>query len=163
MRAWLILVLLTVLYSSCGLFKNTKSNVDLVHQEAEYNTESKMLDSKDWMRTTGRLDLYADSSLHQYAVRLWPKGSFAFSADQGFIGEADSIVIMGSLTAGSASAGVLNIQEQDEGKVELGTTVAGRQSIDQKSKVKVQETSWVWVAGILALVYLLFCIVLYKK
>ena len=163
MRAWLILVLLTVLYSSCGLFKNTKSNVDLVHQEAEYNTESKMLDNKDWMRTTGRLDLYADSSLHQYAVTLWPKGSFAFSADQGFNGEADSIVIMGSLTAGSASAGVLNIQEQDKGKVELGTTVAGRQSIDKKSKVKVQETSWVWVAGILALVYLLFCIVLYKK
>jgi len=152
-----------VLYSSCGLFKNTKSNVDLVHQEAEYNAESKMLDNKDWMRTTGRLDLYTDSSLHQYAVTLWPKGSFAFSADQGFNGEADSIVIMGSLTAGSASAGVLNIQEEDKGKVELRTTVAGRQSIDKKSKVKVQETSWVWVAGILALVYLLFCIVLYKK
>ena len=163
MRGWLIILLLAVFYSSCGLLKNTKSNVERLRQESEYKSETKLVNYKDWSRTTGSLNLYSDSSLQTYAVRLWPKGSFTFSADQGFSGEADSVVILRSLKGGSTAAAVLNIKEQDKGKVEIKAASTGKQSTDQKSKVKQQEASWIWVIGILTLVYLLFCLLLYKK
>lgn len=163
MRGWLIILLLAVFHSSCGLLKNTKSNVEVVRQESEYKSETKLVNYKEWSRTTGSLNFYSDSSLQTYAVRLWPKGSFTFSADHGFSGEADSVIILGSLKGGSTSAAILNIKEQDKGKVEINAAQTGKQSTDQKSKVKEQETSWIWVIGILALVYLLLCMVLYKK
>lgn len=163
MRAWLIIILMTVMYSSCNLFKNTKSNVESVSLESEYKVESSLIDSRDWMRTTRSINLYSDSSLQTYAVTLWPIGSFSFSADQGFSGEADSVVILGSLKGGSTSALTLNTIEQDKGKVEVEATTTSKQQLNQKSKVKEQKASWIWVAGILALVYLLFCMLLYKK
>ena len=163
MRAWLIILLLTALCSACGFFKNTKSNVNVARQESEYEAKTSIVDNKDWLKTTESLNLYSDSSLQTYAVRLWPKGSFTFSTDQGFSGEADSVVILGSFKGGSTAAAVSNIKEQDKGKIEIGKASSGKKSANQKSKVKQQETSWIWVIGILALVYLLFCLLLYKK
>lgn len=163
MRAGLIIWILVVFYSSCGLFKNTKSNVQKTLQEAEYNAASKLVDHKDWVKTIGSVNLYSDSSLHNYAVMFWPKGSFSFSTERGFLGEADSVVILGSLKGGSTTIAGLSTQEIDKGKVEINTEITGKQIIKEKSKVKEQETSWIWVTGIIALVYLLCCTLLYKK
>ncbi|MGY0035140.1 hypothetical protein [Pedobacter sp. NJ-S-72] len=90
---------------------------------------------------------YSDAMDRDYRIQFWPKGVFTFSAEKGFIGEADSVSISGSNRSRLSYSGMAQLEERDMSKVEGKFKQSDQVVSNQKTKVKASSVSWLWVFG----------------
>lgn len=98
---------------------------------------------------------YTDSAQHDYTIQFWPKGRFTFTAENGFSGEADSILIKGSSREQVGYSRMVRLQEKDQGSVKEKLRVSNRAIHKQAHIVKTNSDWGKWVGGGLILIALL--------
>jgi hypothetical protein len=151
-----------LLISNCSLFKNSASDLRKSHEVSTAVTEVKSLEQKDWLRRSDGFFHHQDSSNSDFAIQIRPKGTFSFSPDKGFSGEAESILLTGKASTGSVSSDWNTTLQQDKGSTEKQMTLKKKGVSDQKIKLKKSAPSWKWMIAALAFMGVL-CFFLYTK
>lgn len=143
---------LVMLSASCSIFKNTDSSNRKSEQQSSYQVNRSLLEKRDWLNKSSGLTFYTDSSKQDYTIQLWPKGRFSYSAETGFTGEADKVLITGKSKMGSSSSAIVHTEESDKGKKEIQTNLKEGTSSSQKDKLKKSSVSWKVVLAFTALI-----------
>lgn len=142
-----------ILIYGCSLFKNAKKTTEDLSMVSQSDTMLKTFEEKDWTKYVNGNFLYQDSVKTGYSIVIWPKGSFSFSADLGFSGEAEKVLISGTEASFGTSATALELKEQDKGKLETTASQTEKATTDLKTATVVSTVSWKWVlAGLIILV-----------
>ena len=153
---------LVVFTSSCSILKNTDSSYRKSDQQSSYQVNRSLLEKRDWLNKRSGITLYTDSSNQDYTIQLWPKGRFSYSAETGFSGEADKILITGKSKSGSSSLATVDSEESDQGKTEIQTNLKAGTSSSQKDKLKKSSVSLKVILVLTVLVLIAACFA-YRK
>ena len=87
------LSLLVLLCFGCGLFKNVKTQTVSDQESFKVDERVSLAVSNDVQTDQHVVEWQLDSAGHHSIVQIWPKGRFTFSADAGFEGEADKVMV----------------------------------------------------------------------
>lgn len=151
-----------LMMANCNLFKNTVTDLRKSHELTTAITQVKTAEHKDWLSRSGSVSFQQDSSDTDYSIQIWPKGTFSFSAEKGFSGEADKVLVTGRVKTGSSSTDKRSSIVQYKGKVRQTRTEDNKKVVDQKLKTKRSSPSWKWVIASLAFLGVVSCF-LYTK
>jgi hypothetical protein len=145
-------LLMMLLFSfGCSLLKSSKVITEQSNQVHKSKTDLAFFEKKDVTRKSTDFVHYSDSMDRDYRIQFWPKGGFTFSVEKGFVGEADSVSISGSIRGRSSYSGMTQFEERDVGKVEGKFRQSAQVVSNRQTKVKTSSVSWAWVfAGLLA-------------
>ncbi len=154
MFSWLFLG-----WSGCGLLKQTVKTTASSRQDSILKTQFKAKDAQEAVKQTLSLTTHRDSAGAVYSMVLWPKGKFTFSTENGFEGEADSVLLTGENWAFENHSEILSTGDQQKTESE----VEGKQEVKVKS---VQEDSTIksfadykLIIGVVAFIFLLLYLV----
>jgi hypothetical protein len=161
MKGVAFLLMMFLFSFGCSLLNSSKVITEQSKQIHESNTDLTFSEKKDMTRKSTDFVLYSDSMHRDYRIQFWPKGVFTFSAEKGFIGEADSILISGRNRDRFSYSGMTRFEETDVGKVEGKFKQRAQVVSNQQAKIKTGSVSWLWVfAGLFAAV---ICLWRYKN
>lgn len=152
------LLLLTSM--GCGLWNSGKKTSQEQHVQSLEEKSMGLVAQHKRSTLTESFSFRQDSSGNQYQIMIWPKGKIVFSADSGFRGEAERVLISGKKTAYGTAAAALQKKEQDTGKIALHTS--GRKAVNSATTT-LSTAPIPWWKWALALAGLLGLLVLYKK
>lgn len=110
--------------------------------------------SKIESKSTGNLELKVDDkSLQVFQlnvdgvdwVKLWPKGVFTYSLENGFSGEADSVVIRRYLKTWQKDVNMLASVRGYREEAESSVSENVKEAVSQVSRIERSSVSWKWV------------------
>ena len=114
---------------SCGMLQRSVKETNDFESERLISTALQQQNHLEKQTEAESVTFYADSTNHQYQVQVWPKGDFSFSADKGFQGKANKVLITGNLKGSSKGAG----------KTKTGQKVTDQSRYNQQSKNEVKS------------------------
>jgi hypothetical protein len=127
MKSYLIFFGLLIIASACNLLKNSgSSNVSSTELNAMQNTVSAS-EQKDCLSKSGQLEFTVADDSSTYTVQIWPKGVLTYSAENGFSGEAERMIMNEKRSKSSKIMRQQQLEEHDKGKVELKQATKARQ------------------------------------
>jgi len=129
-KVWIVLSMAIGIYG-CSLLKRNSSQSSNAAYRGEEQTSLHELSERDSTSEVLTMQYERDSLQETYTVQLWPKGSFSFSAADGFEGEAERILITGNRQQMQQYGG---IQHSAVRKQEKKTT-----DLDQQKKVSAVQ------------------------
>jgi len=151
-----------ILSMNCNLFKNTATKLQSSHELSTADTQVKSTEQKDWLSQSGSVSYHRDSSNLDYSIRIWPKGVFSFSADKGFTGEAEQVLVTGNSKTGSVSSDLRTSSQRDKGKIQQQLSTKKKDTADQKINIKKSAPSWKWIIAGLAFIGVICCFIYTK-
>jgi hypothetical protein len=126
-RYSLFLILCQLFLSACGMLHKTTKNSSVStlkkKEEIEVNDQSKYLHQQE----SGSLTIRNDSSDAFSQIEIWPKGSFDFSTEEGFSGQAEKVLIHKKKKSGRKSI-------EKKAETTLQTKVSDRSQSEMKTK-----------------------------
>jgi hypothetical protein len=140
-------VVIVILLSGCALLKNSKKESDLEKQSASLEWRIKQSLQSNTTRSGSSLLLRRDSGTNTFRVRIWPKGAFTFSVENGFAGTADSIAWFGN-SEGLRSAS--SRQQSLEKNSSVAQTTVKAASAERAEQKKTKNESWLPLKWVLA-------------
>jgi len=149
MRSLRICIALIAFVYGCGLMQTRTRN-----RSKDYTLEQRELDLKvsadlEKNGSFNMLHRSKDSLSSTYRILLWPKGSFTFSPEMGFVGEAEKIEMSGTLEQLKAYSAMVNNQTKEKVKVTATLNEEGKKVAEQKNVVVSSAYSLKWlIAGI---------------
>lgn len=162
MKYYLFYVLLLSLSVGCGLFSNTRASKEKAYLRQANKTDLEILEQKNLIKDSTGFIFYADSARHDYTIQFWPKGRFTFTAENGFSGEADSILIKGSSREQVGYSRMVRLQEKDQGSVKGKLLASNKTSLEHT--VKTNSVWWKWIGdGLILIVSIVVLLYLFKK
>jgi hypothetical protein len=147
-----------LLVMNCNLFKNTATDTQKSHALSTAVARVNVAEQKDWLSRSGSVTYHRDSANLDYTIRIWPKGVFSFSAEQGFSGEADQVLVTGKAKSASVSSDLILSSQQDKGRIQQQVRIKKKDMADQKIKIKKSAPSWKWIIAGLALMCVICCL-----
>ena len=129
--------------------KQTKKVSDQSNQRYENSTEIKSTRKDDHTLESVNMIYQKDSSQAAWQIQLWPKGRFMFSADKGFEGEAQKILITGLHQSGSSLEERNTSREERKLAVESGVKQKVKVESAAKKEVVSASLSWKWIVILL--------------
>ncbi len=134
---------------SCNILRKDKLTLKRLSQ----NEERQHYGKNHSLSEHSQLKL-SDSNHNDFTMMLWPKGKFVFSVANGFEGEAEKIVLLGTQT----KVELLEARQQ----YKQDSTVYKASAIKQKERSSIIEKekkslvyTWAWVL-ILPVLYLIY-------
>ena len=79
----------------CSLLKTTETSVNKASASASDQKNVKLNEEQIAQESFNSVKFTADSSEDFYRIFVWPKGKFSYSAEHGFEGEAEHLLITG--------------------------------------------------------------------
>lgn len=160
----IVCLLLFLITSGCSLFKNnTKTREEQVINMKNQSSFSSA-GQKNWLKQTGSFSLFRDSSDASYSVQVWPRGAFSYSAENGFKGEAEKVIISGNSRNVGTAAFAENVKEQDQGKFTLKEQNKEILGMKENYQTTKESVSWKVIFSIvISLGLLVWLIVKYLK
>jgi len=142
-------MLISLVFMSCGMMKQTKKTSDQSNQRYGNNTEIKSTLNDDHSLKSVNMVYQKDSSQTAWQIQLWPKGRFVFSAGKGFEGEAEKILITGLHRSESSLEG-LNTSDEER-KLAIKSDVKQKIKAESSAKKEVVSASlsWKWIVILL--------------
>lgn len=158
MRLLLAMLILPIaMIQSCGLFQRSEKRTEDLNTEVQEDSASKVSKKKDLKREITGVLLHQDSSSTDYSVLIYPKGSFSFSADGSFKGEAERIKISGKTKDFGASASALQLNEEDRGTLDA-TAINSKKSVASLRSAVSTSSWWSWrLTALVALLLVALC------
>ena len=150
------------LFLGCNLLKHTTSDLYKSHELEETDTRLSTTAQKENISMAGSVSFHQDSSDIDYSIQIWPKGMFSFSAEKGFSGEAEKVMVTGKAKSGSVSSVSSSSFHQDKVKIQQQLSQQRKKVSDLKTKSKKSKPSWKWLVASMAFITALCCF-LYSK
>jgi len=139
-----MLIVLTL--SSCALLKSTKKTSEREKQSASSEISVKQSFRSSGEKNSNSLLLRRDSGTNTFQVRIWPKGAFTFSAENGFEGIADSMAWYGNSEGLRTASSQQHSQEKNSMVAETTVKAISAERAEQK---KTKSESWLPVKWVL--------------
>lgn len=95
---------------------------------------------------------FTDSVTQEYEIQIRPKGSFSFSKDLGFIGEAEVVQIKGNSQSLVKQIELISSLEKKKETETLQDRKIKKEQIKHKQEMKKSTPTWKWVMASLILV-----------
>ena len=148
MRAFRICIALIAFVYGCGLLqtrtRNTTSDYALEQRKQDLKVSAELEKSGSFHM----LDMGRDSLNSTYRILLWPKGSFTFSPEMGFVGEAEKIEMSGTLEQLKAYSAMVNNQTAEKVKVKAALKEQEKKALEKKQVTVSAAYSLKWlIAG----------------
>jgi len=147
MRFWVFIILLC-LPGGCSMLKNTSSATNRDQLKRTESEENKLQLNSHTLSDTDSFTFYNDSASRNYEVRLWPKGSFTYSPENGFTGEADRISISGHSADLKKGGEQKRAQKAEQSALDVHTIKQQKVNEEHVQKIKETSISWKWVVVI---------------
>jgi len=149
MRAVRICIALIAFGYGCGLMQTRTRNTTRDYALEQRNMELKVSADREKNGSFHMLDAGSDSLSRTYRLLLWPKGSFTFSPEMGFVGEAEKIELSGTLEQIKAYSAMVNSQTAEKIKVKAALKEQEKKVSEEKNVVVSSAYSLKWlIAGI---------------
>jgi len=140
-----LIILLTLSISSCALLNKQKLGVKTKSEKERVQIESLQTSERQ------KKQLFVmDSSHNDFTILIWPKGTFKFSAAQGFEGEAEKLVMRGKHTQ-QQTLSITNEIKKDSAALSANYIRTKNSSQTLKKDKVSMGYSWSWIIGILIL------------
>lgn len=152
MRSYQI-IFITILsfLTSCGLLQHTTTTTTKDDQEFLSKADLSTAASRQWNLESQSLTFYTDSTQQNYAVQLWPKGQFTYSPLNGFVGEAEKVIVSGHVQGVKTGGGSTVSKADESSHMELKLKTVEEAKAQQTAVVKKTVPSAWWVFGCLML------------
>lgn len=138
-----------VLYGVLGLLSCRMLQKDKQQSSSLQRSDTQHLQQLQ-RQTYHQLEL-RDSSGGVYQLTIWPKGTFQFTAEQGFIGEAEKLAVTGNYRSARQQS-TQTIQKTDSlSHMKDQQHVQQRHSVAQKNKAALPALAWISLAILLLL------------
>jgi len=156
------LLLLSLFVVGCGVFQQVHKTKD--EEQLALRKESKLNFSSatDKVEHAKELIFYKDSNAYAYWIQVWPKGSFSFSPEKGFVGEAEKIVIAGKGRQMLNASSVKLTDRQEKTKADLEVQTDEKLKASKKVEIKDSSLSWKWIA-VMVLATIIGIILIYNR
>lgn len=146
-----IFSLCTAALESCNLFKTAGQTSAAMTSTAAQQTAISLEEEKNRYVAMASKFSSQDSSRNNYHITIWPRGSFNFSPEGGFTGEAEKVRVSGHAQAFGTAATALETTELDKGKMTATLKEQQKVSAATKEKKVVSSAWWIWaIAAVLA-------------
>jgi len=130
---------------SCGLLRNSsKFSSDAIYNKLDQSglSASREKDESIELNVSGH---FTDSVTQNYEVQIWPKGSFSFSEDLGFVGEAEAVRIKKNTQSLAKRVEMIsNLEKKKETEV-LQNRKIKKEQIKHEQEMKENTPSWKWI------------------
>lgn len=142
-----ILIGLSFTIHSCGLMKKTEKTTEYSSAMLDSSSHTKSISSQENNTNSLRMVFKKEDVQLAYQVQLWPKGKFTFSAEHGFEGEAERIVISGEAQQNTNLAELSTMQLQNKEQQQSEKQERKTQKEIEKKEIKSISTDFRWVIG----------------
>lgn len=148
-------LIICLCFCSCGLLRNSsKFSSDAAYNKLDQSefSASKEKEASFELNMSG---YSTDSVTQSYQVQIWPKGSFSFSKDLGFVGEAEVVRIKGNTQSLVKQVEVISSREKKKETEALDDRKIKKEQIKQEWEMKESTPSWKWILASFILVIVL--------
>jgi len=153
MRTLKVIFYLALFYfaMSCGMMQHATTTTDKSTEQFSSTADLSRSSLMDKTDETQSLTFYTDSTNQSYAVQLWPRGPFKYSASTGFEGEAEKVLISGKVAGLKKGNSTTDFKSKQTGHAELKLETASKGKASQTAVIKnVTPSPW-WILGGLTL------------
>jgi hypothetical protein len=155
MKRFYVFLCLSLPLAACNLLKNTQSTSDKLHTSAAVKNQIQSLEQKDWLSQSGKYTFQEHTQAADYRIQLWPKGSFSYSPETGFVGQADSVKVSGTVKLGSSESSTTLSTERDQGSVKLNAQHQRKDILKSSATQRSSSPSWKIILPIVGVAILL--------
>ena len=149
-KVWIFLSGVMWIYGCSILKQNSRESSNATYSE-EQQMEIHELNEKDSTSDVLTLHYERDSLQEAYTIQLWPKGTFSFSAANGFEGEAERILITGSRQQILQHGGMQNSTVRKQEKKTTDLDQQKKVSVAQNAQVKTSRLDYRLLIGFIIL------------
>lgn len=142
MSKQLQLIGVLLLLVRCNLLKSNTSRLDRFSQSAVQNEYLKTQEKKDWLNKSASLQWSVTTDTANYAIELWPRGVFTYSAESGFRGEAEKIKLIGDSKRNNVLSRSTQSEQHDQGSSTAEQKQQSNVQKDQLQKTSKTVVSW---------------------
>lgn len=140
---WCLLLLLIA--AGCGLMKNRVVDTDKSLASVTSKMESKSTGNVELKMHDKSLQVFQRNQDRIDSIKLWPKGVFTYSLENGFSGEADSVVIRRYLKTRQKDVNMSAALRGYRGEAESSVSENVKGAVSQVSRIERSSVSWKWV------------------
>jgi len=138
-------------FQSCGFLQNiTKRKTKDVAKERT-NTAVTQIGSLSAVKTSEGFIFRRDSADKVYTIQFWPKGIFNFSAEKGFVGEAEKVVVNAYIMEGAEVKERKHLKDSVSGNWNNSFDQSREKQSIQKNSIIEKSVSWKLVLARIAL------------
>ena len=137
---------------SCAMLQKSEKVTHKSEDKIESSSQLQGKSNTEKTATAELLTFYTDSADHQYWIQLRPKGEFTFSAATGFKGQADKVLISGSVKSSKRGGGLTKTDQKEKIQTEINLQTKSKDFSQKSSASKKTVPSVWWVLGALILV-----------
>jgi hypothetical protein len=145
-----VLILLCLLIQGCALMTGLKKEQQTAKLSSETELELHAVNNLKENRLLLNLVDRKDSIVTSAQLEIWPKGTFSFSPEHGFVGEAERLVWHGQARAETSHHQRLTLTSALEKAEVLDVDLIQHQKV--QAQVKTSRSSWQGLLLILLLV-----------
>jgi len=150
--------------SGCALFKDTASQKEKTNQVLEENSRIQSREQKDWLSKSASLEFSRRTDSTELFIQIWPRGIFTYSPDQGFIGEADQVVVARKQNGTTTKSLKASDEIQDRGTIQINEEHKKKDERQKLSEAKQTSVSWKWVLSFsIIFVFVIVYLKIFKK
>lgn len=153
MKFFICIISFSFCLIGCGLLRNSSKYTSEAEDKSLDQSNSRFVKEKEVLTELNITSHFKDSANHDYEIQIWPKGTFSFSEDKGFIGQAEQIRMKGK--SGRLMNGGITSRKLEQSK-------EGLLLADQESKLKVtgkkeqsKQTSPSWKVTVISALLIL--------
>lgn len=138
----IILLMALTVVTGCSLFRNQTKEKSSIEGRQYSADDYSSVNTTSRSSNENLLKLKSDSASNRYFLKLYPKGSFRYSMQEGFVGAADSMLLYGD--AQNRQESVLNYKKEEGMNALEGQQHRKVSEDEQKSAVTESKTSPSW-------------------
>lgn len=145
-------VIILFFLASCGVFNRSAKTTSKSFDKSSAEQTLQLNSGKRSNLDAYQLRLHNDSSETAYRIQFWPKGMINFTADGGFAGSFDSVLVTGNQRRQGKSTLMSRTHLQEEQSASAHLEDKMQQNSGIKKEEKVSTPDWNMIAGFLIII-----------
>jgi hypothetical protein len=155
-KVTLLVAAVLLLFSSCGGMRNVDRSSEHMRSKTDSSMKVRQLALVQENKASESLVLINDSLNNRYQVLIWPRGKFSYSAEKGFEGTAEKILISGRVKKGHRAVAKTLTSEHKDVLKKTDVAVQNHSEALQRSTAIKKVLSW---KTVLSYALVLLCII----
>jgi hypothetical protein len=138
---------LIILLPACAGMRNLERNEENTRATADSSLHIEQIDQVKSDKSIESLTLKRDTLNNSYTVQIWPKGKFSYNAAVGFEGDAEKILITGTVKQGKQSLSTNSLKESRDTLVKRESDLQMRSNTAKDTVALKKVVSWKAILG----------------
>lgn len=150
---------LVLLLSACGGIRNVEKHGEHTKSSSDSSLSVLQVQVQQKAKALEQLTVKTDSTKRSYIIQIWPKGKFSYSAEHGFEGMADKILISGKFKQAQQLLSTNSLKESQSQFAEQRFELEKHSDLEKKKTAINKAVSWKTVLGYALIAFCLIALV----